>query len=151
MVFFDHLGIQFWYEPAGFSFDGVCYLPDFFLPQVNLYAEVKPATLNPDEMAKAEGLCLHSKRSVLLLVGPPDFKAYDVIFVNPGDPFPTTTNALLDVDFHGRKYYSAEHRLFCSFSESDWTAEKDFSEPYQEAVYASRGARFEAPNGGERS
>jgi hypothetical protein len=142
-VFFDQLGVQFWYEPNGLRFDRVQYLPDYFLPDVDLYAEVKPVTLTPYEMAKAEGLCLHSRNSVLLLVGPPDFRGYDVIFVNPGDPYPTVTNASLDIDADGRKAYGRERRLFCSFDPSLYTKEDDFSERYREAVYASRAERFE--------
>lgn len=41
-VFFDHLGIRWEYEPEGLDIDGVRYLPDFRLPEVDgLYVEVK--------------------------------------------------------------------------------------------------------------
>lgn len=43
-VFFDALGIQYEYEPEGFDLgDGVWYLPDFYLPEINggVYVEVK--------------------------------------------------------------------------------------------------------------
>lgn len=33
-VFFDHLGVEWYYEPQGFEVDGERYLPDFFLPDV---------------------------------------------------------------------------------------------------------------------
>ena len=37
-VFFDSLGIEWSYEPEGFEFkDGTRYLPDFYLPQFNVY------------------------------------------------------------------------------------------------------------------
>lgn len=43
-VFFDALGIRYQYEPQGFDLDGVWYLPDFHLPDMMLWAEVKPTS-----------------------------------------------------------------------------------------------------------
>lgn len=43
-VFFDALGITYQYEPEGFVIDGKTYLPDFYLPKFDIYAEVKPNT-----------------------------------------------------------------------------------------------------------
>lgn len=43
-VFFDTVGITYEYEPEGFNVDGECYLPDFYLPKFDVYAEVKPPT-----------------------------------------------------------------------------------------------------------
>jgi hypothetical protein len=44
-VFFDHLGIEWQYEPEGFEYSGGCppqrYLPDFYLPGPDMWAEVK--------------------------------------------------------------------------------------------------------------
>lgn len=42
-VFFNALYIKYEYEPEGFNFDGEWYLPDFYLPDYNIYVEVKPA------------------------------------------------------------------------------------------------------------
>lgn len=141
MTFFDAVGIKFWYEPEGYELaDGSRYLPDFYLPQVKVYAEVKPDSLTPPEMDKCAALAVESKRDIVLLVGPPDFRLYDVIFI--GDGFPTFTDCLLDIDFHARKYYEIEQRLFCSVH-TGFSCEADFSESYKRAVYASRNARFE--------
>ena len=42
-VFFDHLGIEWIYELDGYVLgDGISYIPDFYLPQVGMWAEVKP-------------------------------------------------------------------------------------------------------------
>lgn len=42
-VFFDSLKIKYEYEPEGFEFgDGTRYLPDFYLPEFDLYVEIKP-------------------------------------------------------------------------------------------------------------
>ena len=40
-VFFDAAGIKYEYEPEGFERGGYMYLPDFYLPELDVYAEVK--------------------------------------------------------------------------------------------------------------
>ena len=41
-VFFDALGIKYIYEPEGFNLpDGLSYLPDFYLPDLKIWVEVK--------------------------------------------------------------------------------------------------------------
>ena len=41
-VFFDAAGIRYEYEPEGFRTEnGLCYLPDFYLPDEDMYVEVK--------------------------------------------------------------------------------------------------------------
>ena len=40
-VFFDQLGVPWEYEPQGFELDGRRYLPDFFLPSIDTWYEVK--------------------------------------------------------------------------------------------------------------
>lgn len=40
-VLFDHLGIRWEYEPQGYVIDGRPYLPDFWLPGLHTWVEVK--------------------------------------------------------------------------------------------------------------
>jgi len=40
-VFFDAMGIKYEYEPEGFEVDGEKYLPDFYLPEIETYVEIK--------------------------------------------------------------------------------------------------------------
>jgi hypothetical protein len=48
-VFFDHLGIRWVYEPQGYELgNGERYLPDFWLPELRVWGEVKGA-LSVDE------------------------------------------------------------------------------------------------------
>lgn len=50
-VFFDHLKIRWEYEPEGFELgNGMRYLPDFWLPDMGLWVEIKPGA--PDDAAK---------------------------------------------------------------------------------------------------
>jgi len=141
-VFFDALGIEFWYEPEGYEFDGVRYLPDFYLPQVGMLAEVKPERLTASERRKAEGLCMHLNKHIIMLVGPPDFKVYDCLW-KWADEEILPDDVLLDIDYHGRKYYEDEHRLFNSCMGS-WTTSENFTKRYRDAIYASREARFDS-------
>jgi hypothetical protein len=41
-VFFEKLGLKFEYEREGFELGGPRYLPDFYLPDIGFWAEVKP-------------------------------------------------------------------------------------------------------------
>jgi len=41
-VFFDSLKLRWDYEKEGFNLDGIWYLPDFYLPALNKWIEIKP-------------------------------------------------------------------------------------------------------------
>jgi hypothetical protein len=75
-VYFDADGIKWDYEVEGFQLRSGLYLPDFWLPQVKMYAEVKPAEFFPHELQKARELTEASGFPVLLLDGPPDVRSY---------------------------------------------------------------------------
>jgi hypothetical protein len=46
-VFFDILGIDWEYEKEGLDLDGVWYLPDFWLPHMETWIEIKPKIYIP--------------------------------------------------------------------------------------------------------
>lgn len=53
-VFFDTLGIKYSYEPEGYKLGGVInshYLPDFYMPELNCFFEVK-GLMTEDDMGK---------------------------------------------------------------------------------------------------
>jgi hypothetical protein len=52
-VFFNHLGVEWRYEPEGFDLDGQWYLPDFYLPSIDTWYEVKGQEPAPGEVAAA--------------------------------------------------------------------------------------------------
>ena len=53
-IFFDALGLDWEYEPEGYELpDGTYYLPDFYLPSMRIWVEVKPRKLNAEEQKKA--------------------------------------------------------------------------------------------------
>lgn len=56
-VFFDALGAEWEYEIEGYDLDALgYYLPDFWLPEWNCFAEVKPGQLSQAEYDKCAAL-----------------------------------------------------------------------------------------------
>jgi hypothetical protein len=79
-VYFDSIGLTWEYEREGYDLgDGVLYLPDFWLPQVSMFAEVKPRELLPDEMDKIERLVKQGGFPCLLLVGMPNIALFPAV------------------------------------------------------------------------
>jgi hypothetical protein len=79
-IFFDALGLKFEYELQGYAMGEQCYLPDFWLPRLQLWAEVKP---DLEAVKKDEALYAAFVRSInqplLLLVGTPDLTTYSLM------------------------------------------------------------------------
>lgn len=78
-VFFDALGIKWEYEKEGYDLDGLWYLPDFWLPELGYWVEVKGELpqgyesgedLTGEEIEKATRLARLSGKGVYLLCGP---------------------------------------------------------------------------------
>lgn len=78
-VFFDALGIKWEYEKEGYKLKSGCYLPDFWLPQVEMWAEVKPVAFDRLEIMLCEQLARETSKSCLMLVGVPNSVAYPAI------------------------------------------------------------------------
>lgn len=73
-VFFDHLDIEWLYEPQGFTVDGHTYLPDFWLPNVldGCHVEVRPpGHAPPDEQTRLSTIVAKGLPGGLLLLGEP--------------------------------------------------------------------------------
>ncbi len=112
-TFFDALGLSWEYEKEGFDLDGKYYLPDFWLPQARMWAEVKGETFTSEEKALCAALASQTRCCVLMLAGVPDYK-----------PYP----------FYGAD--GIEERTSCSPWEED-------QQRWMDAVNAARSARFE--------
>lgn len=71
-VFMDTIRVEYRYEPEGFELGTCRYLPDFLLPDLDLWLEIKPA-LTADDLAveKASRLAAITGRSVVMLCGDP--------------------------------------------------------------------------------
>ncbi len=71
-VFFDALGIKWEYEPEGFNLHGnIYYLPDFYVPSLDMYFEVKASELTGEEERKCELLRDETDKPVVALIGTP--------------------------------------------------------------------------------
>lgn len=69
-VFFDALGVRWEYEKEGYELEGAGrYLPDFWLPELECFVEVKGAPPSPDEIHLADLLRQHTGSPVVLVHG----------------------------------------------------------------------------------
>lgn len=67
-VFFDSMGISWRYEPQGYTLpDGTNYLPDFYLPMLDDWAEIKGQTPTKLEMIRMAWLAMSTGKTVLCL------------------------------------------------------------------------------------
>ena len=147
-VAFDAYSIEWEYEQQGFDLGELGpYLPDFWLPQVNMWAEVKGSTFSQVELAKARALANQSGYAVLLLSGAPDFLSYWAIHPSDSEYGDCCNYDLWDMS----EYHLDEGRLFAMPGCLEW---RDFPEPCvmdywagdtdsPHPVIAAKGARFE--------
>lgn len=119
-VFFDALHMQWDYEKEGFDVNGTWYLPDFWLADLDCFAEVKPVPFTPKEETLADAC------ECLMLVGVPAVTWY---------------RWCKEPSFFVHLTYSLyKKRLwFCAGEGIDVYDNRSF----QAAVQAARGARFE--------
>lgn len=84
-VVFGRLGWTYQYEPESYRLPCGPYLPDFYLPGVEVYFEVKGSYPSDYELQKAEQLCVAAEKPVIISTGPPnpnrdEFDEYLVVF-----------------------------------------------------------------------
>ena len=142
-VFFDFLGIKWDYEEEGFDLNGVWYLPDFWLPDLCVWLEVKGSPPSYDEQEKA---------AMLAQLGDPAF-----IFWWKFDQDTSANSIGFWKDEHGI-FHSEEHWRFINWYEPSgseirivnrdhdkWFAGETlpFAPGIDAAMKAARQARFE--------
>ena len=81
-VFLDTLGVEWTYEVEGFDLDRLWYLPDFWLPKLNTWLEVKGVTPTALEIRKAQRLAESSHSKVLVLSGQPWIGEHNITLVS---------------------------------------------------------------------
>jgi hypothetical protein len=68
-IVFDRLKIEAKFEPQSFIEHGLPYIPDFYLPSLGVWVEIKPTTPNSDECKKAHELHRITKEPVYIFSG----------------------------------------------------------------------------------
>lgn len=145
-VYFDAIGLEWEYEKEGFEFevefkDGckiVRYLPDFWLPELNMWAEVKPEDLNDEEIEKVELLVKEKGFPVLKLIGVPERKVYCSL---------EWENGFCEYEYclsNYHKYPKEEGRFYCFPFDGEIDGEE--FDDIGEAVEMARSKRFEFEN-----
>lgn len=94
-IFFDEIGWEWRYEDEGYQLESGYYLPDFYFPLLNMYAEVKAKAFTEAEVNKCKQLS--EEFGVVMLEGPPNPRSYtvyrggeegaDVVFMPKGDKY----------------------------------------------------------------
>lgn len=105
-MFFDQTHTPYQYEPRGFQFGDVWYLPDFYLPRQGLWVEIKGQTPNDLELHKAGMLTARTNEPVLLFPGKCWISTAGYCFVQPEREM---------LDAHAA---SPEHRRLCVIGET---------------------------------
>lgn len=135
-VYFDALGMKWEYEKEGYDLGSAgWYLPDFWLPEGEVWAEVKPTAFTQDEIGKARRLGNLTGSGVLMLVGVPDYTSYWYY-----DPKYGQTYDAMVCWFKNEK-----GRLYVSFGSDELVDLHDYGYEclVEPGVVASRSARFE--------
>lgn len=132
-VFFDALGVAWEYEKEGYEMSSGRYLPDFWLPQVSMFAEVKPTVFSTREQEKCFDLATHTGNPCLLLDGTPTCKMYMVAMPRESEIVQEMRGCILTnnrgcITVQGKFWYCDDFELF--------------HDTYN-AVAAARSARFE--------
>ena len=74
-IFFDMIGLKYEYEVEGFEMNGLRYLPDFYIPSLDRWFEIKAKPLSEYEMKKCEEFCFNKDNENIkfsVLVGSPE-------------------------------------------------------------------------------
>jgi len=149
-VFFDALGVKWEYEIEGYDMGELGkYLPDFYLPDLGCYAEVKPSQFTETQWAKCEAL----PEPCLLLDGVPGHKGWFITqYMAETDggcsPSLDSYEQYVSGDEFGRvnlDWSAHKGRIWYLYGESIDTYESP-----DEAISAARGARFEHGENGAR-
>lgn len=154
-VFFDNLGLQWEYEPEGFELPGgVRYLPDFYLPALDVWVEIKGAKATEKDLEKPRLLALSGDCAVVVYWGSPRIawpKETGVIYgwtekgfteAVPCGAFCTAEKGL-SFDLMDTVYTSSD--MSCevpSISPSN-KIQGNLFEATKRAIEAARGSRFE--------
>lgn len=162
-VFFDELGIVWEYEKEGYDIEGIRYLPDFWLPDLDCWIEIKGDTPGYFEKKKAIKLCLASRKDVHIFIGEPyDAETYaSLTFGEHWLPTERIAEMLADPKEYAVDWFSLEGFVADAapiyfwiedgkvvlkqrqLSKEEWRSLVTVPQKLHEAYAAARQARFE--------
>ncbi|MER2520107.1 MAG: hypothetical protein ABTQ34_05390 [Bdellovibrionales bacterium] len=158
-VFFDVAHIKWEYEPQGFSIRGSGgYLPDFYLPDLDCYFEVKGTNkYNKDKMQQ---FALLIKKPLVIAEGPiPDPNDFDcdrsigLQFLHPSLPSDWPDGIIDDFAYGYKDMFlrcdgcgkiAIMNEVYCTMKDNCSCGDKSVRwMPLSDALEAARSARFE--------
>lgn len=133
-VYFDTLGVKWEYEKEGYELPSGKYLPDFWLPEPGMWAEVKGAAFTRAEYLKCVDLVRATGSACLLLVGMPGETVWGIDINEDGETYP------MDYDL---SYWEHEGRFFYCVGLSFPETQQNCMGDKCKATTAAKSARFE--------
>lgn len=147
-VFLNALELPYQYEPEGVVLDGTPYLPDFFVPDIACWIEVKGQGPTEEERRKCRLLCEATGQRVLLAVGAPTVECHIFVF-DPRHDWPEHARFTFREDRRNRGMYwlwSEEAGCFAvgpQFGPEDHDKQPVLHWSVERAFRLSQSARFE--------
>jgi hypothetical protein len=144
-VFFNAIGLGYQYEMEGFEMGEIRYLPDFYIPKLDRWFEVKGYSLSEAEIKKCEEFCHRKDNENIkfsILIGAPDavkiddfYGIMEYVWEWPSETYPENYRMLAEglVD---KEYYSR-------FLRGLWVIPDVSEEELARAATTARQARFE--------
>ena len=147
-VFFNAVGLTYEYEIEGFEMDGTRYLPDFYIPSLNRWFEIKGKPLNLDEIKKCEEFCRRLDNENIkysVLIGSPNlcairigefFGILEYVWEWPSEKYPDHYRIQAPKELIEDEYYSR-------FVKGLWVVPDKTEEEVAVAAIAAGKVRFE--------
>ena len=145
-IFFDVIGLKYEYEMEGYDMEGTRYLPDFYIPSLDRWFEIKAKPLSDYEMKKCEEFCFRKDNANIkfsVLIGSPEIvKINDFVGILeyvwewPSQTYPENYRLLAPDGLVENEYYSR-------FVKGLWVVPNTTNELLMNAEIAAKQARFE--------
>lgn len=148
-VFFNNIGLEYEYEMEGFDMEECSYLPDFYIPSIDRWFEIKGQPLTVSEVQKCEQFCRRKDNENIkfsILIGAPkplmlEEEDFSILGIReytwqwPSQMYPSDT-LLLAQGLTREEYYSR-------FLPAIWKVDGVDDKLLIRAIREARSARFE--------